>query len=142
MRNLQDMLHAWLTGESQPPPVAQLVGIRLIDGQDGTAQLELNTGRQHYNPMGIVHGGILCDLADAAMGVALASAAQPGETFSTIELHMYFFRPVQEARLTAMGKTVRRGSSTGYTECEINDEQGRLVAKASAVCFIQKAHSG
>ena len=141
MNSLRELLRQWLAGESDPPPVTQLVGIRLVDCADGVARLELEAGRRHHNPMGIVHGGIFCDLADAAMGVAMASASQAGETFSTIELHASFFRPVREARLTAIGKTVRRGSNTGYLECEISDEQGRLVAKASSTCLIQSTLS-
>ncbi len=141
MSSLQDALQRWLTGESEPPPVIQLVGVRLVDCQDGVARLELRAGRRHHNPMGIVHGGIFCDLADAAMGVAMAAASQADETFSTIELHMHFFRPVREARLTAIGKTVRRGGNIGYLECEISDDRGRLVAKASSTCLIQSTLS-
>ena len=87
--------------------------------------------------MGTVHGGILCDLADAAMGVAMASSLKGGETFRTVELHINYFRSVQESLLTAVGRTVRRGRTTGYVECEIVDETGTLVAKASSCCLIQ-----
>jgi acyl-coenzyme A thioesterase PaaI-like protein len=59
MNNLQDILDGWLKGTVEPPSVTKLVGIRLLDGQSGVARLELTTGQQHYNPMGIVHGGIL-----------------------------------------------------------------------------------
>ncbi len=62
--------------------------------------------------------GILCDIADAAMGIAFASTPAPDESFTTVELEINFFRPVSEARLRAEGKVVRRGSSIGYLECE------------------------
>jgi len=61
--------------------------------------------------MGTLHGGILCDIADAAMGMAFASTLAPGESFTTIELKINFFRPVWEARLRAEGKVVPYGAA-------------------------------
>jgi uncharacterized protein (TIGR00369 family) len=137
MSRLQDVISGWLAGETEPPPVAKLVGMRLIECENGTAQMELNTGERHYNPMGSVHGGILCDLADAAMGVALASTLEEGQSFTTIELGIHYLRPVYETHLTATAKTVHRGRSMGYVECEIVDERGRLIAKATSTCMIR-----
>ena len=82
------------------------------------------------------HGGILCDIADAAMGMAFASTLAPKESFTTVELKINFFRPVWEAHLKAEGKVVRRGQSLGYVECEITDERDRLVAKAASTCLV------
>ncbi len=91
---------------------------------------------EHANPMGTLHGGILCDIADAAMGMAFASTLAPGESFTTVELKINFFRPVWQALLRANGKVVRRGRSLGYVECEITDERGQLVAKAASTCLV------
>ncbi len=121
--------------ERNDVPVARLIGFEAKDIADGRAVVTLTAGRQHANPMGTLHGGILCDIADAAMGMAFASTLAPGESFTTIELKINFFRPVWEARLRAEGKVVRRGSSVGYVECEITDEGGRLVAKAASTCM-------
>jgi uncharacterized protein (TIGR00369 family) len=85
--------------------------------------------------MGTLHGGILCDIADAAMGMAFANTLAPDESFTTIELKINFFRPVWDAQLRAEGNVVRRGSTTGYIECDIADEGGRLIAKASSTCM-------
>jgi uncharacterized protein (TIGR00369 family) len=116
-------------------PVARLIGFEAQDIADGRAVVTLTAGQQHANPMGTLHGGILCDIADAAMGMAFASTLAPGESFTTIELKINFFRPVWEAHLRAEGKVVRRGSMIGYIECEITDEGGRLVAKAASTCM-------
>ena len=116
-------------------PVAQLIGFEVQEIADGRALVTLTAGQQHANPMGTLHGGILCDIADAAMGMAFASTLAPEESFTTIELKINFFRPVWEARLRAEGKVVRRGSTIGYVECEITDEGGRLVAKAASTCM-------
>src|ERR1700740_3294905 len=117
-------------------PIARLIGFEAKEIGDGRAVVVLAAGPQHANPMGTLHGGVLCDIADAAMGMAFASTLAPDETFTTIELKINFFRPVWEAHLRAEGKVVRRGSSVGYTECEITDEDGRLVAKAASTCMV------
>jgi len=121
--------------ETNEIPVARLIGFEANEIADGRAVVTLAAGRQHANPMGTLHGGILCDIADAAMGMAFATTLAPDESFTTVELKINFFRPVWEARLRAEGKVVRRGSTVGYIECEIMDEGGRLVAKAASTCM-------
>jgi uncharacterized protein (TIGR00369 family) len=86
--------------------------------------------------MGTLHGGILCDIADAAMGMAFASTLAPEESFTTVELKINFFRPVWTAQLRAEGMVVRRGRTVGYVECTICDEENRLVAKAASTCMV------
>jgi uncharacterized protein (TIGR00369 family) len=117
-------------------PVARLIGFEAKEAADGRAVVTLAAGPQHANPMGTLHGGILCDIADAAMGMAFASTLAPGESFTTIELKINFFRPVWQAALKAEGKVVRRGSTVGYIECEITDKSARLVAKAASTCMV------
>jgi len=116
-------------------PVARLIGFEAKEIADGRATVVLAAGPQHANPMGTLHGGILCDIADAAMGMAFASTLAPEESFTTVELKINFFRPVWEANLRAEGKVVRRGGTIGYVECEIMDEGGHLIAKASSTCM-------
>src|ERR1700756_2398159 len=116
-------------------PIARLIGFEVQEIGEGRAVVSLAAGQQHANPMGTLHGGILCDIADAAMGMAFASTLAPGESFTTVELKINFFRPVWEARLRAEGRVVRRGSTIGYVECEVTDEVGNLVAKASSTCM-------
>jgi uncharacterized protein (TIGR00369 family) len=82
-----------------------------------------------------VHGGVLCDLADAAMGWAYGATLPEGESFTTIELKINFLRAVQDATLTAEAKVVKAGSTVSYVECEVKDEQGRLMAKAASTCL-------
>ncbi|HEY2545942.1 MAG TPA: PaaI family thioesterase [Candidatus Acidoferrum sp.] len=117
-------------------PIARLLGFEVTEGGEGRAVVMLKAGLQHANPMGTLHGGVLCDIADAAMGVAFASTLAAGESFTTIELKINFFRPVWEATLKAESKVVRRGSTVGYVECEITDESARLVAKAASTCMV------
>jgi uncharacterized protein (TIGR00369 family) len=117
-------------------PIARLIGFEAKDIADGRATVVLAAGPQHANPMGTLHGGILCDIADAAMGIAFASTLAPDESFTTVELKINFFRPVWQAQLKAEGTVVRRGHTIGYVECTITDEQNRLVAKAASTCMV------
>ncbi|HEV2728604.1 MAG TPA: PaaI family thioesterase [Terriglobales bacterium] len=116
--------------------VARLIGFEVKDIADGRATVVLAAGPQHANPMGTLHGGILCDIADAAMGMAFASTLAPDESFTTVELKINFFRPVWQAQLKAEGAVVQRGRSIGYVECNITDEQNRLIAKAASTCMV------
>ena len=116
--------------------VARLIGFEAKDVADGHATVTLSAGPQHANPMGTLHGGILCDIADAAMGLAFASTLAPEESLTTVELKINFFRPVWQARIRAEGTVVQRGQTMGYVECTITDEENRLVAKAASTCMV------
>ena len=118
------------------PAVAELIGINVDEINGGHAVGYLETGPQHANPMGTTHGGVLCDLADAAMGMAFASTLAVGESFTTMSLSINFFRPVWQARLRAEAHVVRRGKTVGYVECEVADQDGKPVAKANSTCFV------
>ncbi len=121
---------------SAPPGVAKLIGFRLTGFAGGEASVELRSGPQHYNPMGTVHGGVLCDIADAAMGMALASTLGPDQSFTTLELKINFLRPVWEADLTAKAHVISRGKTVALIECDVTDASGRLLARASSTCLV------
>jgi uncharacterized protein (TIGR00369 family) len=125
-----------LDGEVQPPPIARSIGFQVVDVGPGRAVFELDTDlERHANPMGTLHGGILCDLADAAMGFAYASTLDAGDTFTTLELKINFLRPVWQTRLVATARVVQVGRTVGLLECDVVDAQQRLVARASSTCM-------
>jgi uncharacterized protein (TIGR00369 family) len=130
----RDIFDRWHKGID--PPIAKLVGFHLTGYTKGQAVFSFEAGPQHANPMGTLHGGILCDVADAAMGTAVATTLEEGETFTTLELKINFLKPIWNAKLTATGKIVRRGKTICLTECEVIDAKGSLVAKASSTCMI------
>ena len=142
MASWPERLAAMARGELPPPPVATLIGLRLRSVGTGEATFDLETGPQHANPMGTLHGGILCDLADAAMGVAYASTLGEAESFTTLELKINFLRPFWSGSLVATGRVVSRGRTIGLTECDISDADGRLVARASSTCMTLAAEAG
>jgi uncharacterized protein (TIGR00369 family) len=116
-------------------PVAGLLGFTLTSMDSGQAVIELEATERHANPMGTLHGGVLAAIADAAMGVAYMSTLGDGESFTTLEMKINFLKPVWKARLRAVGKVVKAGRTVGLVECDITDEQGQLVARASSTCM-------
>ena len=135
MATMFERVQAMLRREAPDPPVAELIGFQLVEVEPGRAVFEMEAGPQHANPMGTLHGGILCDIADAAMGIAYASTLEEGESFTTLELKINFLKPVWNARLRAEGHLVKRGKTVGLVECDVRDETGSLVARASSTCL-------
>ena len=118
-----------------PPPVAELIGVEVERVENGESFASMVAEERHSNPMGTIHGGILCDLADAAMGMAYYSTLEDGESFTTLELKINYLRPFWTGRLVARGRVVSRGRTVGMTECDVEDDQGRLIARASSTCL-------
>ncbi|MGA8142358.1 MAG: PaaI family thioesterase [Candidatus Acidiferrales bacterium] len=129
-------LQRMMRGELPAAPVAQLIGFRLTFVSHGEAVVELNASDTHANPMGTLHGGILCDIADAAMGIAFASTLEDGESFTTLELKINFLRPVWKDKLRATGKIVKRGRVVGMAECDVTNSEGVLVARSTSTCMV------
>jgi uncharacterized protein (TIGR00369 family) len=120
-------------------PIGKLLGLRLASSQPDHAQVELDVDRRFANPMGTLHGGVLCDLADAAMGTAFAAGLAEGESFTTLELKINFLRPVWHGTLRAQAHVVQRGRTVGLVECDVVDDRERLIARASSTCLTLRA---
>src|SRR5256885_14592563 len=123
------------SGELPPAPIAVLIGFGMPALKSGRARFEMDADARHHNPMGTLHGGVLCDIADVAMGSAYASTLDEGESFTTLELKINFLRPVRAAHLVAEGSIVQRGRTVGLTEGVITDAEGRLIAEATSTCL-------
>ena len=124
-----------IAGELPPAPFPAFVGMKLVAVEPGKARMEMTTEPHHANPMGTLHGGVPCTLADSAMGLAYASTLEDGESFATLELKINFLRPVRTGKLIAEGWVVQRGRTIGLAECTVSDESGRLIARASSTCM-------
>jgi uncharacterized protein (TIGR00369 family) len=107
----------------------------LLRAENGECTMKLEAGEQHANPMGTLHGGIIGDVADGAMGMAFFTTLEPGESFTTLEMKINFLRPFWTGTLLAHGRVVHRGKSVGMTECDVVDDHGRLIARASSTCL-------
>ena len=141
MARLIDHITSGMHGDEVVAPVGKLIGFRPVSVEAGTAVFELEAGPQHANPMGTLHGGVLCDVADAAMGVAYASTLADGESFTTLELKINFLRPFRTGTLIATGRVVKTGRTIGLAECDVTDSDGRLIARAMSTCMTLRGES-
>jgi len=139
MSRYRRLVEAWLAGEATLAPIAELLGIRPLELGEGIARLEMTADARFHNAMGSVHGGVFCDLADVAIGTALATVTEDGESFATVQLQMLYLQPVREGRLVATAHLLRRGRMTAHLECEVHDGGGELVAKATSVVAMRGA---
>lgn len=114
-----------------PTAISKTLGFRITEIDLGYAKLELDASAKiHGNQQGTVHGGMLCELADATIGTAHSTAISEGETFTSIDLRISFFRPVWESVLTATAKQIQHGKTLTHYQCEITREDGKAVALA------------
>lgn len=133
--NRLDQMKKILTGEVPPPPIAQLLGFRMTELEEGMAVFEMETSERLYNPMGTLHGGVLCDISDAAMASAFATTLAEGESFTTVDIKLNFLKPVWNSKLRAVAKIIKRGNTIGLMDCHIYDEKNSLVAHATSTCM-------
>lgn len=116
-----------------PFPIMKTLGFRLIEVSEGMASMEMETKTElHANPMGTIHGGVLCDIADAAIGTAHFTTLTEGESFATIDLQINFFRPVWNERLRAVARPVHRGRTVSRYVCDVTRADGKLVAQITS----------
>ena len=116
-----------------PVPIMKTLGIRLIEVGEGTASMEMETKTElHSNPMGTIHGGVLCDIADAAIGTAHFTTLTEGESLASIDLQINFFRPVRNERLKAAARPIHRGKTVSRYVCDITRADRKLVAQVTS----------
>jgi uncharacterized protein (TIGR00369 family) len=120
-------------------PFHQWAGLELVSIGDGRAELAMQLHPQHFNPQGIVHGGIITALADTAIGLALRSQLRPGLTHRTAQLNVHFLAKGEGNRLVGRGRSIHLGQRMGYGESEVLDGEDRLIARASGTFIVLPA---
>ncbi len=141
MTEIPEYLQQIMRGEVDPPPITALIGFSLTSVESGKAVIELPVDERHINPFGNVHGGLICDIADAAMGAAYHSVLTNEEICSTLELKVSFLKPALRTTLRAEGKVIKSGKSVGFLECDVTDEDGNLLARATSTLMRLKIAS-
>jgi uncharacterized protein (TIGR00369 family) len=117
-------------------------GLELVSLSEGSAEFALRLLPHHRNLEGGIHGGVLAILADTATGVAMHSAVGPERTHVTVQLDLHFVGRASTERILASGQVLRAGRRIGFAEAEIRDEEGALVATASATFLISEMSAG
>jgi uncharacterized protein (TIGR00369 family) len=131
-------LEALRRGMTQDGPRAgwqETVGARIAEVEPGRVVVELEVHAGHRHEGGVVQGGIITQIADAAMGMSLMTNQESDLTNTTVELKINFLRPVVEGRLRAVGRVVEMRKKLLFSEADVLDERGRLVARASSTCL-------
>ena len=119
------------------PPAGwmETLGARISEAEPGRVVLELVAGPQHRHGGGVVQGGVITQIADAAMGMSLATLQPDGIWNTTVELKINFIRPAIAGRLRAVGRVIEMGEILLFSEADVVDDSGRLIARASSTCL-------
>ena len=129
------------TGELPPPPMARLMNIRLTEVEKGRVVFEGTPEEYHYNPLGVVHGGMAATLLDSALGCCVNSHLDAGDFYTTLELKVNYLRPMtlDTGTVRAIATTVHIGRSTALVEAKVLDATDRVYAYASSTCLIRRS---
>jgi uncharacterized protein (TIGR00369 family) len=134
----RDFLQAIVDGQVPPPPFAQLIGADLVSVGDGVAVFRCTPDESTYNPLGLVHGGVLCTLLDSAAGCAVHSQLPAGVGFSSIEIKVSFLRPANGATLEIEGRSLRVGRQVAFAEAYARNGDGKIVGHATTSIALVK----
>jgi uncharacterized protein (TIGR00369 family) len=132
-------LEAIRDGQIPPPPIAQLMGFELVEVGHGRATFAVVPGEQHYNPIGVVHGGLAATLLDSAMGCAVQSTLEAGTGFTTLDLNTTFLRPMTSdtGKVVCEATVVHTGSRIAAAEGRVfSARTGKLIATGTCSCVI------
>ena len=120
-------------------PFHRWAGLELVSVGDGHAELRMKLEPHHFNPQGIVHGGIITSVADTAIGLALRSQLRAGLTHRIAQLNVHFLAKGAGSELVGRGRALHLGERMGYGESEVLDGDGRLLARASGTFIVLPA---
>lgn len=134
VRNLE-LLRAGMVGEGPRAGWQETIGARIAEVEAGRVVVELDASARHRHEGGVVQGGIITQIADAAMGMSLLTQQDEGMANITVELKINFMRSVVEGRIRAIGRVVDMRRTLLFSEADVTDEEGRLVAHATSTCL-------
>lgn len=135
-----DFLVAIRDGRLAPPPMASVFGFAITDVGVGEVTFECTPDESAYNPLGVVHGGLVCTLADTVVGCAVHTTLEPGFTLTSIDLSVNYLRPVtsNSGVLRAVGRITKPGRRVAFATAEIRDGSGKLVATATSSLLVMQ----
>lgn len=133
-----DYLRAIRDGAIPPAPIAQLIQMDFVEVEPGRVVFTCTPDESAYNPIGAVHGGLVCTLLDSVAGCALHSTLPAGKGYTSVEIKVSYLKAVRagSGRLTAVGTVVKAGSRVGFTEGVVTDESGAVVATATSTLLV------
>ena len=121
------------TTMNYPTAISRTISIGITAVDYGTATVEIAADALiHGNQQGTVHGGLICELSDAAIGTAHSTLMQEGQSFTTIELKINFYRPVWKSKLRAIARPLQSGKTITHYICEVKNEEDKTVAMVTS----------
>ena len=125
-------------GELPRPPISALLNFGLVELGEGRAVFSAEPAEYHYNPIGVVHGGLAATLLDSAMGCAVHTTLPAGVGYTTLELKVNFVRPMttRTGRVRCEATLIHRGGRVATAEGRVVDEGGKLYAHGTTTCLI------
>jgi uncharacterized protein (TIGR00369 family) len=136
-----DFLRAIQKGELPPPPVAELLGLEIVDVAKGEVTFSMTPAEKHYNPIGSVHGGVVATLLDTVMGCALHTLLPRGAWYTTLDINVRYHRGITLATgpVRAVGTVVHNGRRTATAEARvIEPASGRLLATSTSTLMVAR----
>ena len=133
-----EFLRAIVRGELPPPPMARLLGFTIVEVEHGRVVFEIVPGEEHYNPIGVVHGGYAATLLDSAMGCAVHTTLERGAAYTTLSLEVKMVRPLtaEIEKVRAEGEVVYRGRRQATVAARLLSADGKLLAHGTSTCMI------
>lgn len=133
-----DYLNAMIAGELPPPPISGLMEFGLVEAEPGRVVFTCRPDESAYNPIGAVHGGLVCTLLDSVAGCAMHSTLPRGRGYTSIEIKVNYLKAVRlsSGLLTATGTVLKAGSRVGFTEGVVTDAAGAVVATATSTLLV------
>ena len=133
-----EYLHKIVRGELPPPPIGLLLDFRIAEISEGRAVFRVTPAEFHYNPIGVVHGGVAATLLDSATGCAVHSMLPAGAGYTTLEIKVNYIKAlsVDTGEVSCEAKTIYVGGRTAIAEGKIVDSKGKLYAHGTTTCMI------
>jgi uncharacterized protein (TIGR00369 family) len=133
-----EYLQAIIAGRIPAPPIAKLMGFELESVSEGRASFTVVPHESQYNPIGTVHGGLVCTLLDSVAGCAAQTTLPKGMGYTSLEIKVNYLRPVlsSSGKLTAVGTVTKPGRRAAFVDATVVDEDGKLVATASSTLLV------
>jgi len=133
-----EYLQAMREGRLPAPPIMHLMGIEMVEFEEGRAVFAVEPAEYHYNPLGVAHGGLACTILDSAMGCAVHSTLPAGVAYTTVELSINLVRPLthETGRVLCEGKVIHVGGRVATAEGRLVDASGKLYAHGTTTCMI------
>jgi uncharacterized protein (TIGR00369 family) len=140
----REFLQSVIDGHLPPPPMMALIDAELLSVGDGEAVFRCTPDESSYNPIGMVHGGLLCTLLDSAAGCAVHTRLPAGVGYSAVEIKVSFLKALRAGggAVEVHGRALQVGRRIAFAEAHARNGDGDLVGHATcSIALAQPAAS-